>query len=214
MDYFKLPSNTTIQRVVPKNSFDSFTNSKQKDMFTKDVAKITWSNSISTTTINLSSKDIQEIQIFLVELKEKKEIKTLLDIIDKAIPYHIIFIIAFDDFMYISTSSKHSSSLNDTKSVIDWTFKTEWFRIGELDYKLELKKDIDFVYYDFCNQLSLKPNKDIKNITDLVAYNSKISSLRREIEQLKRSITSCRQFNKKVELNLKLKELEQELEVL
>lgn len=214
MDYFKLPSNTTIQRVVPKNSFDSFTNSKQKDMFTKDVAKIIWSNSISTATINLPSKDIQEIQIFSVELKEKKEIKTLLDIIDKAISYHIIFIIEFDDSMYISTSSKHSSSLNDTKSVIDWTFKTEWFRIGEQDYKLELKKDIDFVYYDFCSHLSLKPNKDIKNITDLATYNSKISSLTREIEQLKRSITSCQQFNKKVELNLKLKELERELEVL
>lgn len=214
MDYFKLPSNTTIQRVIPKNSFDSFTNSKQKDMFTKDVAKITWSNSISTATINLPSKEIQEIQIFSVELKEKKEIKTLLEIIDKAIPYHIIFIIEFDDSMYISTSSKHSSSLNDTKSVIDWTFKTEWFRIGEKDYKLEFKKDIDFVYYDFCNQLSLKLNKNIKNITDLAAYNSKISSLTREIEQLKRSITSCQQFNKKVELNLKLKKLERELEVL
>lgn len=214
MDYFKLPSNTTIQRAIPKNSFDSFTNSKQKDMFTKDVAKIIWSNSISTATINLPSKDIQEIQIFSIELKEKKEIKMLLDIIDKAIPYHIIFMIEFDDSMYISTSSKHSSSLNDTKSVIDWTFKTEWFRIGEQDYKLELKKDIDFVYYDFCSQLSLKPNKDIKNITDLAAYNSKISSLTRDIEQLKRSITSCQQFNKKVELNLKLKELERELEVL
>lgn len=211
MDYFKLPSNTTIQRVVPKNSFDTFTNSKQKDMFTKDVAKITWSNSISTATINLPSKDIQEIQIFSVELKEKKKIKTLLDIIDKAISYHIIFIIEFDNSIYISTSLKHFSSLNNTKSVIDWTFKTEWFRIGEKEYRLELKKDIDFVYYDFCNQLSLKPNKDIKSITDLTAYNFKISSLTREIEQLKRSIISCQQFNKKVELNLKLKKLEREL---
>lgn len=214
MDYFKLPSKTTIQRVVPKNSFDSFTNSKQKDMFTKDIAKITWSNSISTETINLPNKDIQEIQIFLVELKEKKEIKMLLDIIDKAIPYHIIFIIEFGHSMYISTSSKHPSPLNNAKSIIDWTFKTEWFRIGEKNYRLELKKDIDSVYYDFCNQLSLKSNKNIKNITDLTDYNSKICSLTREIEQLKRNITSCQQFNKKVELNLKLKVLEGELEVL
>lgn len=76
MNYFKLPSNTVVQRVVPKNSFDRFTNSKQKEQFSKDIAKITWSNSLSVETINLHGKDIQEIQIFTIELKEQKEIKT------------------------------------------------------------------------------------------------------------------------------------------
>ena len=211
MDYFNLPSNTVVQRVVPKNSFDSFTNSKQKEMFTKDIAKIVWSNSLSAGTINLRGKEIQEIQIFTIELKEQKEIKAVLDIIDKAIPYHIIFVVEFKDWIYFSTSSKHPSPLNDAKSVIDWTYTTPWFQKSDNKYIISLRKSLDNIFYEFCQQLSLRNNKNIKNIADLSAYNSKLYTLTKEIERLKKSIASCQQFNKKVEMNLLLKELENEL---
>jgi hypothetical protein len=212
MDYFSLPTSTKVQRVIPKNSFDSYTNSKQKDAFTKDIAKIIWSNKLSTETINLTGKDIAEIQIFKIELKEKKDITVLLNVIDKAIPYHIIFIVEFEGSVFVSTSSKHISPLNDDKSVIDWTFKSEWHNKNEMLYNLNLKRDLDSVFYDFCQQLSLKPNSKNKTINDLVQYNSQISALIKEIEQIKRNIASCKQFNKKVELNLKLKQLEENLE--
>lgn len=212
MDYFNLPQNTIVKRVVPKNSFDSYTNSKQKEVFTKDIAKIVWNNKLSKESINLSGKDILEIQIFTIELKEKKDITTLLNIIDKAIPYHIIFVVEFENLVYISTSSKHPSPLNDTKSVIDWTFKSDWHNKTEKRYTLELKRDLDHVFYEFCQQLLLRPSNKTKSINDLVQYNSQISALTKEIEQTKRSIASCLQFNRKVELNLKLKQLEDKLD--
>jgi hypothetical protein len=79
---------------------------------------------------------------------------------------------------------------------------------------LNLRKSIDNIFYEFCEQLSLKPNKGGKNIGDLNTYNSKFNSLTKEIERLKKSIASCQQFNKRVELNLMLKKLEQELATL
>ncbi|MFT4073193.1 MAG: DUF4391 domain-containing protein [Dysgonamonadaceae bacterium] len=212
MDYFNLPQNTIVQRVVSKNSFDLYANSQQKEAFTRDIAKIIWSNKLSGETINLSGKEISEIQIFTVELKEKKDIATLLNVIDKAIPYHIIFIVGFENSVYISTSSKHSSPLDDTKSVIDWTFKSDWHNKSEKLYAFELKGDIDHVFHEFCQQLSLKPNRKTKDIADLVQYNSQISKLSKEIEQTKRSIASCQLFNKKVELNLKLNQLKTKLD--
>jgi hypothetical protein len=72
MGYFNLPFNTVVQHIIPKNSFDSFTDSKQKEMFTKGIAKIVWSNKLSAETRNLQGKEIQEIQIFTIELKNKK----------------------------------------------------------------------------------------------------------------------------------------------
>jgi len=212
MDYFNLPSNTIVQKVVPKNSFDVHTNSKQKERFTKNIVKIVWSNKLSAETINLIGKDIAEIQIFKIELKEKKDITILLNVIDKAIPYHIIFIIEFEGSVYVSTSSKHVSPLNDDKSVIDWTFKSNWHNKSKKPYTLDLKRDLDYVFYDFCQQLSLKPNTKANGIQDLVQYNSQVSALIKEIEQTKKHIVSCKQFKKKVELNLKLKQLEEMLE--
>lgn len=211
MELFNLPYNTIIQRFVAKSHFDSVTNTKQKAMFTNDIAKIMWCNTLSTETTNLPHKEIEEIQIFSIELKEQKEIKSILEIIDKTIPYHIIFIVTFGDMVYLSTSAKHPSPLNDNKSVIDWTYTSPWFRKTENIYCLNLKKDIDSVFFDFCQQLSKKSNKSIKNIADLSAYNSKCSSLTKEIEQIKKKISTCPQFNKKVELNLSLKKLEDEL---
>jgi hypothetical protein len=53
--------------------------------------------------VNLEAKDINEIQVFRIELKAKEDIKTVLDIIDKSIPYNIIFVVQFESSVYIST---------------------------------------------------------------------------------------------------------------
>jgi len=211
MDLFNLPYNTIIQRFVAKSHFDSVTNSKQKAMFTNEIAKIIWCNTISTNTTNLPHKEIEEIQIFKIELKTQKEIKNILEIIDKSIPYHIIFVVSFEEMIYLSASSKHPSPLNDNRSIIDWTYTSQWFKKTENRYTLKLKKDIDTVFFDFCQQLSQKTNLNIKNITDLSEYNSKFSTLSKEIDQLKKRIHTCPQFNKKVEMNLMLKDLEEKL---
>ena len=185
--------------------------SKQKSMFTKDVAKIIWSNSLSHKTINLPGRDIQEIQIFTLELKEQKDIKPVLDIIDRAIPYHIIFIVEYSGWIYLSTSAKHSSPLNESRSIIDWTFKTPWFKSAENNYNLDLQKSLDGIFTNFCNQLSIHPNKDIKDMPELISYNSKLYEAMKKIESLKKKISSCSQFNKKVEMNIKVKELQEKL---
>lgn len=214
MELFNLPNNTLIQRYVAKSHFDSVTNTKQKALFTNDIAKIMWCNTLSTETTNLPHKEIGEIQIFSVELKEQKEIKPILEIIDKSIPYHIIFIVTYGNEVYLSASAKHASPLNDNKSVIDWTYTSPWFKGSENSYSINLKKDIDTVFFDFCQQLSQKVNSSIKNIADLTAYNARFSSLTKEIEMLKKKISTCPQFNKKVELNLKIKELEQKIRLI
>jgi hypothetical protein len=214
MDLFNLPYNTVVQRFVAKSLFDSVTNTKQKAMFTNDVAKMIWCNTLSSETTNLPHKEIEEIQIFSIELKEQKVIKSILEIIDKTIPYHIIFIVTCRDEVYLSASAKHPSPLCSTKFVIDWVYTSPWFKKNENIYCINLKKDIDTVFFDFCQQLSPKLNGSIKNIADLTAYNSRLTSVTREIEQLKKKMLNCYQFNKRVELNLRLKELEEELKAL
>ncbi len=92
MEIFDLPDKVKVNKVVPKNAFDSFINSKQKQLFTDLIKRITWEYKLSEATTNLPAKEIKEIQVFYVELKEKQEVKGILDIIDKAIPYPIIFL--------------------------------------------------------------------------------------------------------------------------
>lgn len=211
MDLFRLPRTAKVNRVIPKNAFDDYTTAKQKRLFTDLIAKITWTHKLSTDTINLEGKDIEEIQVFRIELKMNKDIKPVLDIIDKSIPYAIIYVIEFDGKVYISTSTKHPHPLNENNAVIDWTFKTDWFPPSDNRYALHLKKSIDDVYHDFCIQLSGESSLATRPLQDLVDYEKRVDALKKEISRLKAGIAKSKQFNKKVELNLKLKELESEL---
>ena len=86
MDFFDLPKRTKVGRVIPKNHFDTYTNSKQKKQFTDYILRITWTNKLSSEIINLDFKEIREIEVFKVELKEKIDIPGILEIINKTIP--------------------------------------------------------------------------------------------------------------------------------
>lgn len=214
MELFSLPHTAKVNRVIPKNAFDAYTNTKQKKLFTDQILRITWLQKLSPDTVNLESKEIKEIQIFKIELKIREEIRPLLDIIDKAIPYNIIFIIEESDSIYISTSTKHPHPVNADNSVIDWTFKTSWFLYNENIYSLHLKKNLDAVYHDFCIQLSGNKSMARKSLQDLVHFNKQIDRLEKEIVQLKRDIKNSKQYKYKVELNLLLKQRSKELKSL
>lgn len=207
---FHLPKNTEVNKVIPKNTFDTYTNTKQKKSFSDKISRINWSNKIAFDTVNLTGVDVSEIQVFKIVLKEKTVIKDLLSIVEKAVPYHIIFWIEFEDEYYISTSAKHINPKDENSAVIDYTFYSDWKLTTENEYKIELKNNLDWIFKNFCDQLK-SIDADTKSISDLVQKQKNNDAILKEIEKLKSEIARCKQFNKKVELNLKLKELQSTL---
>jgi hypothetical protein len=214
MELFSLPHTSKVNRVIPKNAFDRYTTAKQKKLFTELISRITWTHKLSPDTINLEAKDIKEIQLFKIELKVKQEIQSLLDIMDKSIPYPIIFMIEHGAMIYLSTSAKHPHPINEDNAVIDWTFKTEWFQQDQNKFYFQLKKNIDAVYHDFCIQLSGNYMMANKPLQELIILKKKVDALEKEIARLKSGISGSKQFNNKVDMNLTLKEAEKKLKEL
>ena len=153
MKVFDLPYSTEVNKVIPKNAFEVYSSPKQKKQFTELVQRITWLNKLSVETTNLISIEIKEIQIFHFELKSKQKIDSLISVVDKAIPYPIVFIISIENEYYISTSKKHLHPINPNNAIIDWTFESDWILKNEIKFSLNLKKNLDEVYFDFWNQL-------------------------------------------------------------
>lgn len=207
MAIFELPTRTIVNKVIPKNAFDGFTTSKQKKRFTDLIEKIRWANKLSSETTNLNGKEIKEIQVFEIDLKVEEDISDLVEIINKAIPYPIIFYISFQDKAYLSVSKKHSHPVNENSSVIDWTFLSKWIAKDKINYQLNLKQSLDFIYHDFCFQLSSKLFQTTK-VEDLVALEHNRTELQRKIQNLKAAISRSKQYNKKVELNIELQKIE------
>ena len=211
MNLFDLPNSTIVNKAVPKNAFDKYTNTRQKKIFTTQVSRLLWLNKLSQETINLPPGEIKEIQLFLVELKQRVKIPVVLQVIERAIPYHIIFIVEHKGLLYLSTSAKHPNPVNEDNAVIDWTFDTDWIVPAENKYRLSLKKNLDAVYHDFCIQLTGNPSFADKSFREIVEYSIMIDSLRKEAERLKAAISNSKQYNHKVDLNIKLKSVENQL---
>ena len=211
MNFFDLPPRSKVGRVIPKNAFDEYTNTKQKKLFTDCIQRITWTHKLSTETINLETKQIKEIQVFKIELKEQSDILKILEIINKAIPYHIVFWVEFKDQAYISTAAKHPHPTNEDVSVIDWTFTSNWFSIAVTPFIFNLRSSLDSVFKDFCVQLTGRPDLSKKSLDSILHNQQETSQLKKEISRLKSAISSSKQFNEKVDLNMKLKNLEKKL---
>ncbi len=211
---FDLPKSTAVNRIIPKNAFDVYANSRQKRLFSDKIEKIRWLNKLSPKTINLSGSDVHEIQIFEIELRKKDTVKEVLRTIDKAIPYHILFVLKFDDLRLLSSSEKHIHPANENLAVIDWTFNTDWFNISDNCYKFNLKQSLDFVFTDIIFQISGKPHAPGLNISELISKEQKVKQFTARLEKLKSEIKKCRQFNRKVELNMEMLECAHKLNVL
>jgi len=211
MNLFDLPYSTEVNKVVPKKAFEIYSSPKQKKQFTELVQKITWLNKLSVETTNLNSIEIKEIQIFHFEMKSKQKIDSLITVVDKAIPYPIVFIISMENEFYISTSKKHLHPLNEDNAIIDWRFESEWILKEDNKFNFNLKKNLDEVFFDFCNQLVPPGKQKLKTVEELVEYDKNVNSISREINRLDVAIKNSKQFNKKVELNMRLMKLKDEL---
>jgi len=203
---FKLPSSTYVNKFIPKNKLFQKTviNSKLKQDFTDKIQKITWKYKIAENTIWINkTKNIEEIQIFEIELKENIIPKNALKIIDKLIPYPILYIFKYKkDFAYwisLKWESTWNYYFSDWNENIDFDFN--WLTIEKVYQNIIKKfiKDIDI---------------DDKNFKEIVEIDWKISILKREIKILKNKIVQEKQFNKKAELNKELIDKKKQLEKL
>lgn len=209
---FKLPESTIISKVLPKNTFHKYANARQKKALTNKVEKIIWEHKLSRDTINLEGEDIEEIQIFHIQLKEQNPIEDILKLIDRSIPYHIINVLSYNQSYKISASKKHPHPTNEDQGVIDWTFTSEWIEGTEPNLNFNLKKSLDDIFNNVCFQVAGKDSAKELNIEKLIEEEQELKYLNMQIDKLETRIKNCKQFNKKVDLNLVLNKLLHQLE--
>ncbi|WP_299008777.1 DUF4391 domain-containing protein [uncultured Tenacibaculum sp.] len=215
MSFFQLPIQTKKHKSIPKNAFYEYATTKQKQLFVDVVDKIRWQNKLAADTINLTGIEVQEIQIFEIQLKQKKNIESVLPIIEKAIPYHIIFIISYNDEVMLYTSQKHAHPVNENNAVVDWVFKTDWFLDKKEEYQLNLKVSLDKIFEDFCFKISNNSNiASEEDLKSLIEKEQKIQELKNQISKIETQIKRTKQFNKKQPLNSRLNLLKEKLSFL
>lgn len=199
-----LSKNAIVNKVIPKQAFYSrlSISNKLKNEFIDKIQRITWLYKLSEKTLNISkTKNVEEIQIFQIELKERDIPKNVLKLIDKAIPYPILFIFKFEQEQVFGISLKKGG-------VLENYYFSEWNE--DIDFNFNAT-DLEKVYQKIIKKFIKNLDVNNREFTDIIKENAIIEDIEKELNRLFDERKREKQFNKKVIINQRIKIKEQEL---
>jgi len=126
---YDFPKAAAFGRIVAKTKIyeHASPNSRVKELFVREIEKITWAYKLSPATINLpAGEGVQELQIFVITLRTETLAHEVLRAIDKAIPSPILFQLNYNGKSRYVAAYKRISEADKSKWVISSYFETEW----------------------------------------------------------------------------------------
>ena len=194
----ELPKNCYVNKFLPKKVFYEKVgvSSGVKDEFVNLVDRITWLYKLSPDTIGIPKTDnIEEIQIFQIDVKEKKVPLAVIKTITKGVQYKILFLIKYNDEFCYSIK-------------VDDIIFSEWNDNIKYDFNAI---NLERVYENIVKSI-IKEEDNTKNFEEIIDNRNIKSDLEKKINHMKQKIKNEKQFNRKVEMNKELNKYRKELE--
>ncbi len=212
-----IPDRALVGRPIPKEKFykQIGVDTKLKRKFVDEIKNIIWKYKLSKETTNLlPTADIEEIQVFEIYLKEKGISKEILENIDRIIPYPILFVLRYKSDVKLTIAYKEKNKIDENKMVVHTYYELEWMEEQELDIDILKGLNLEEVYNNIIRQLIPIESTLEDDIEKIMELNEKQESLKKEIANLEKKIKIEKQFNRKVDLNIKLQKKKKKLEQL
>lgn len=212
-----LPKTTEFNKKIPKQKFyDNMENSASiKKIFVEQVKRIDWKNKIAPETTTLAAgNNVQEIEVFEIQLNQPSFDENLLRQIDEIIPYHILFLMEYQGRYQVWVGYKDSADFGKKSFQIKSYYHTKWFDENDSPLRME-GLNIDAVYENFVRQIAgdkLIQSDFEESLKESVDKEERRKALQKKITALQSKIRKEKQLNKQMEMNNELKKLRRELE--
>lgn len=212
------PKSTEFNRRIPKQKFyDNLSVTPAlKRAFVEQIRIIYWKNKIAASTLNLAAGEIvTEIEIFEIRLSTPSLDEAVLRLIDKEVPYHIIFLLEHDGKYQAWTAYKEEAASGSSAFKVGAYYHTDWLTEAELPLTIE-GLNLDAVYENFVRQIAgdALHGESGESLKESVERENKRQKLQKQIAVLQTKVRKEKQLNKQVQLNTELKRLKKELEEL
>lgn len=210
---FGFPVSTEFNKRIPKQKFyeNIEVSPFVKRIFVEQIRIIYWRNKLAAATLNLAAGDaVTEIEVFEVKLNVPQLDEAVLRQIDKAIPYHILFVLTYEGKAQAWIGYKEASA--------GGTFKVSRYYHTDLAAEEELKLTVDglnmdAVYESLVRQIAGEclqaPSHE--SLKESVGRDEERRRLEKQIAALENAMHKEKQLNRKMELNAELKKLRKEL---
>ena len=211
---FTYPKQAEYNRAVPKTKIYAYAkpSKKVKELFVSQVGEIRWRYKLSPETVNLPARDgVNEIQVFEIALKTPDLDAAVLQAIDKAIPFPLVFQLTHDGQVRFAVSYKRPSEADASKWVIEASFQTGPQPVDAERPPLPVALDLAGLYEQIVRRhIPLAPRTG-EGIAEHVVRFKLLEAKKKMHQQVETQLAQERQFNRKVELNAQLRTLTAEL---
>lgn len=217
MVLFEYPQKAAFGRIIPKNKIydNAGASSSVKNLFVKQVDRIIWKYKLAPETINIpATKSVPEVQIFEINLKEQDFKFEVLQTIDKAIAFPIIFELVFEEKIKVVASYKRPNEADSTKWVVSDYFGSEWLPNNQDRKSLPVSLNLGGLYEQLLLPLMPYKPREKEKLKDQVARIGLVFGKQKELAKLEVKLAKEKQFNRKVEINAKIRILMQEIDKL
>lgn len=214
---FQYPKQAAFGRVVPKSKIYEHgrASSALKKLFVDQVAKIVWKYKLSTDTINLPSRPAApEIQVFEVVQKVATVKEDVFRCIDSAISFPIFFELVYEDRVQGKVAYKRPSEADSKKWVVDIYFETDWQPTDVERTPLPVALDLEGLYDQMLRKQISLPARPSESVHDQVARCREIRVKERDAGKLEARMNREKQYNRKVDMNGQLRELNNAIKAL
>lgn len=208
MEYiFNLPEAAFVNKFIAKSKFyeKATLSTRLQNEFINKIQRITWKYKLAESTIGISKTEaVTEIQIFEIELKEQTIPKNVLKVIDKSIPYRILYLFSY------KTDFAFGIILKDETYKENYYF-SDWNEDKQFDFT---GIDLETVYRNLIKTfIKIEPQQNAE-FNEIIEFDSQVKALKTDIKTLQNKIKKEKQFNRKVDMNKILLEKKNQLELM
>lgn len=210
---FQYPERTRKDRILPKNKVygNAQSSNAVRQRFVTQVEQIIWRNLLVPETVNLPARDgIEGIQVFEIALKAGELKEDVLRSLDRAIPWRLFFELTFQGKARFAAAYKRPSDGSSGAPVVEDYYLTPWQPAETPRLALPVALDLATLYEQMLfRHMEASPlaitSRAGESVADAVERCKSIRSYEREIRRLEAALRRERQFNRKVEINARLR---------
>ena len=208
-----LPRSTEFNKRIPKQKFyeNLPVTPAIKKAFTEQIKIIYWRNKLAATTLNIApGEQVTEIEVFEVRLNAADLDENVLRLIDREIPYHILFLLEYDGKFQAVLGYKEAAGSGKAAFKVDRYYHTDWLAKEDLPLHLE-GLTIDAVYENLIRQIAGGSliGGESTTLKESVEQQKQREQLEKQIAALEAKIKKERQPKRKFELVGELRKLQE-----
>lgn len=224
-EFFNIPRSCEVKNTIFKKFFyeNADISSADRTLFIDVINKITWLYCLKPDIINIQPykdgiREYNEVEYIEVDLSEDRRVNRIAEIIMRTIPYPMVLIFRLNNKFQLYVAHQRTNLNDSSKNTIEELISTQWVEsnsnlFGTLNIQKMRFSNFYAFYCDIIDVISIynasvliSINPDISG-EEARSLAAEIEGLNKEIALLKTKLKNETQFNKKIGLNIEIRNL-------